>query len=381
MSYGSLIEQNKEWISGVWERIDKKLRRISVKSKDKIPYTTFNGVHSDMQRDKVGKEGITWWTNGFFGGMMWLMYEATGEECYKAAAQSSELLLDDAFLHPEGLHHDVGFQWHILSGVAYRLTGDKASLERVKKAADMLKKRYNEKGEYIVAWNGESLAGWSIIDSMMNLCLLYFAAREFGDDGYMDVAVSHANMAMRNHVRADGSVNHIVNHYTDRVGVIETLGGQGYGVGSCWSRGASWALYGFALAYIHTGNAEYLDTAKKVAHYFISSVSMTDYLPLVDFRAPREPKEYDSTAGAIAAAGLIEIARAVPEFEKELYLSSAIKILKSMEERFCDFTEAEDGILMNGVERYLSEPKNIIYGDYYFVESILKLRGSEFLAW
>ncbi|MBO5907134.1 MAG: glycoside hydrolase family 88 protein [Clostridia bacterium] len=381
MSYQSLIANNKKWIDDTFQSLDKKLRLVSVRSRDKIPYTTTDGVHSNIQKDKVGREGITWWTNGFFGGLMWLMHEATGEACYKIAAKSSEKILDEAFLHPEGLHHDVGFQWHILSGASYRLTGDEASLERVKRAADMLRARYNEKGEYIVAWNGEEHAGWTIIDTMMNLPLLYFASKQFGDESYMRVAKIHADMAMREHVRADGSVNHIVNHTRDRVGVIETLGGQGYGVGSCWSRGSSWAIYGFVLAYIHTGEVAYLDTAKRAAHYFISSVSETDYLPLVDFRAPSEPVEYDTTAGAIAAAGLIEIAKAVPEFEGELYLSAAIKILRAMAERFCDFDENTDGVLMNGVERYLSEPKNIIYGDYYFTEAILKLRGSKFLPW
>jgi unsaturated chondroitin disaccharide hydrolase len=217
---------------------------------------------------------------------------------------------------------------------------------------------------------------------MMNLPQLYFASKELNDDRFKAIAVRHANMAMRDHIRPDGSVNHIVMHDMKEPRVIETLGGQGYGVGSSWSRGQAWALYGFALSYIHTGDEAYLDTAKRVANYFISCVAATDYLPLIDFRAPDEPVYYDSTAGAIAACGLIEIAKSVPEYEKGVYLDAAIKMLKAMEEKWCDWTEKEDSILQMGSERYGSEMHMpIIYGDYFFAEAVIKLRGSEFLPW
>ena len=194
--------------------------------------------------------------------------------------------------------------------------------------------------------------------------------------------MAHADMAMRDHVREDGSMNHIVVHDPESGEMVETLGGQGYGVGSTWSRGESWGLYGFILSYIHTGEERYLDTAKKIAHYFISNVADTDYLPLVDFRAPEEPVLYDSTAGAIAACGLIEIAKHVPEFEQRPYITAAIKILKAMEEKFCNWEENEDSILQMGTEMYTKGiHMPIIYGDYFFAEAIAKLRGSEFNPW
>jgi unsaturated chondroitin disaccharide hydrolase len=195
-------------------------------------------------------------------------------------------------------------------------------------------------------------------------------------------------MAMRDHVRADGSINHIVVHDTENPGVINTLRGQGYDVGSTWSRGEAWALYGFILSYIHTKEERYLDTAKKVAHYFIANIASTDWLPLCDFRAPDAPVIYDSTAGAIAACGMIEIAKAVPEFEKDIYLNAAINMLKAMDKAWCNYEEDFDAILTMGTERYQREGEGthgqhipIIYGDYYFTEAILKLRGSEFLPW
>ena len=98
---------------------------------------------------------------------------------------------------------------------------------------------------------------------------------------------------------------------------------------------------------------------------------------------------YDSTAGAIAACGLIEIAKNVPEFEKDIYLSAAIKMLKAMEKAWCNWEENEDSVLQMGTERYVNEDGMgakglhipIIYGDFFFAEAMLKLRGSDFLPW
>ena len=218
---------------------------------------------------------------------------------------------------------------------------------------------------------------------MMNIPLLYRVSEELKDPRFRYIALSHADTTMRDHVRPDGSVNHIVSHDIVTGDVIETIGGQGYGVGSTWSRGQAWALYGFILSYIHTGKQEYLDTAKSVAHYFISCVC-DDYLPKCDFRAPQEPVIYDSTAGACAACGLIEIANHVPEFEKDLYLNAAIQLLKAMEAKFCNWNENEDSILGWGTEAYHNEKTRhipIIYGDYFFIEALYKLRGHDMLFW
>jgi len=372
-----LVNENKQWIETVWEKLDKKMSRTAVSSYDKIPYTTKMGVHDS----RTEGEDIAWWTNGFWGGLMWLMYAQTGKECYMSTARNAEKIMDAAFQYMEHLHHDVGFMWHLMSGASYRLTGDQASRNRNLLAAQILMGRYNADGQFIVAWNGKEKNGWSIIDTMMNLPLLYWATKETGDERYARIARKHADMAMQDHIRPDGSVVHIVSHYVDKPGVIETFGGQGCSVGSSWSRGVAWAIYGFALSYIHTGEGKYLDTAKKVAHYYITSIAMTDWLPLVDFRAPETPVCYDSTAGAIAACGLIEIARQVPDSEGNIYLSAAIRLLKAMEVKWCNWEDEEDSILQNGALRYGSKPEPIIYGDYFFTEAILKLKGLEFLPW
>ena len=385
MSYEKIIADNKAWIDEVWGKLDEKLSRTSVKSREKIPYSTKNGVHDSRTEGK----DILWWTNGFWGALMWVMYAGTGKECYLETGKNAEKIMDVCFNYMEELHHDVGFMWHIMSGAQYKLTGDMASRNRNILAAMTLASRYNVEGNYIRSWNGKwtetGNQGWTIIDCMMNIPQLYWASEQIDDTRFKKIATRYADMAMRDHVRPDGSVNHIVVHDTDQPDtVLETMGGQGYGVGSTWTRGAAWALYGFVLSYIHTKEQKYLDTAKKVAHYYIANVANTDWLTPVDFRSPESPEYWDSTAGAIAACGLIEIAKNVPEFEKDMYLSAAIKILKAMEKTWCNWSEEEDAILMMGSESYWYDKGRhipIIYGDFFFAEAILKLTGSDFLPW
>ena len=385
----TIIEQNKAWIDTTWEKIDKKLSRTAVKSRNKIPYTTVNGEHDDWTQ-----KNVTWWTNGFWGGLMWLMYKETGNEEYRKTAERSEELLDGAFVDFKELHHDVGFMWHLTSGASYRITGNNASCNRNLYAAAVLSSRYNIDGDYIRAWNHNEKGtediskGYTIIDCLMNLPLLYWASEEIGDDRFKKIAMRHMDMAMRDHIRPDGSTYHIVDHEADKVGVKGVLAGQGYSADSCWSRGLSWAVYGSVISYIHTGKADYLAAAKKTADYFIEHCKKTNYLPLVDFCAPEEPVYYDSTGGLCAACGMLEIAKYVSEEEGKRYTQEAINILKACDEHFCNYEENEDALVLMGTDCYPRTERAmkgvhmpIIYGDFFYVEAILKLKGNDFLIW
>ncbi len=378
-----IIAQNRQWIDETWNKLDQKLRHVAVKSRDKLPYTTVDGIHDDRSEGDPA-----WWTNGFWGGMMWLMYEATGNEDYRLTAQRSEELLDGALARFDELHHDVGFMWHLVSGASYRLTGNPASRLRNLYAAATLASRYNVQGDYIQAWNGEAQLGYSIIDCLMNLPQLYWASRELEVPRFRDIAVRHMDMSLQCHIRPDGSVNHIVDHLRDRVGVKQILAGQGYGPESCWSRGLAWAVYGSVLSYIHAGKREYLDAAKRTANFFIAHCKKTDYLPVIDFMGPAEPVYYDSTAGMCAACGLLELAKQVSPEEAKYYTQEAIHILQACCRQFCDFSPEQDAIVLMGSERYPHDDYGrrglhipIIYGDFFLVEALAKLRGSNFLIW
>ena len=381
-----LTEKDRKWAEEMWEKLDHKLSQVLVRSREKIPFWSHDGMHDDMT-----KSNINCWTNGFWPGLMWLMYSAEKKECYKAAAEWSEAQLDRALLNHVGLSHDVGFIWRLASGFDYALTGSAEARNRQFRAADHLMSRFNPAGGgFIRAWNhGDyvpELAGWTIIDCMMNLPLLYWASEEIDDPRFRFVAERHADMALRDHIRPDGSVRHIVNHdpYTGEMAEDMDDAGQGFGLGSAWSRGQSWALYGMALSYAHTKKEEYLDAAKRVAHYFISSLSMSDWLPLCDFRAPLAPVYYDTSAGMCAACGMIEIARHVPEHEKYLYITAALKTLRAAEKKFADFSDETDFIIGGASGSYKdSEHRHMyfIYTDYYFAEAIYKLLNLGDLSW
>lgn len=382
-----LNENDKEWVESVALKIRNKMEWVSEKSVNKIPYTTVNGEHDDRAINLIGREdtGICWWTNGFWGGMMWLMYHETGKERYREIANILEDKLDECLDNFYGLHHDVGFMWLPTSVTNYKVTKNSKSRKRGLHAATILAGRYNPVGEFIRAWNDggkEDTRGWAIIDCMLNIPLLYWATEETNDPRFRQIAMKHADTVMKEFVRPDGSVNHIVEFDPFNGGVVKIHGGQGYGVGSSWSRGQAWGLYGFLMSYKHTENEEYLNAAKRIANYFIANIPEDGIIP-VDFRQPEEPKWEDSTAAAIAACGFIEIAKQVPEFEKDMYMNAAIRLLKILESKRCDWTKECDCILNNCTAAYHRKEHhfNIIYGDYYFMEAIFKLKGNDLYIW
>lgn len=380
----NISAENMCWVNETFKKVDAKLSKVAERSRNKIPYTVIDGVHDNMM-DK----DPSWWTNGFWAGMMWLMYEATKNERYKLTAENAEIMMDKAFEYFDRLHHDVGFMWLLMSGASYRLTGNKKSRTRNLYAAAILASRFDIAGGFIRAWpnwGSEDHTGWSIIDCMMNIPLLYWATKETGELRYAKVAMAHADMTLRDHIRYDGSVRHIVKHNPDTGEYICAYGGQGYNAESTWSRGQAWAIYGMILSYIHTEKQEYLDAAVQTANYFIANCAVTDYVPVVDFRSPAEPMYYDTTAGVCAACGLLEIAKYVSEREGKMYSDAAIKILRAIDEKFCDYNENTDCLVLMGTERYPLKNQiglhiPIIYGDFFFVEAMLKLKDSKFLIW
>lgn len=378
---GTVPDEN-VWATNVLSKLQKKISAEMRRLSTDIPYIPVNGHYEDE-----GSKDITWWTNGFWAGMLWQLYHATGDKDYETYARFSEKRLDDAFTNFMGLDHDVGFMWLHTAVADYRLTKHERSLARGLHAANLLNGRYNPIGKFIKAWNPDESGdrnGWVIIDSMMNISLLYWARDVTNDPRYDYIARTHADTVMQNHVRADGSVNHICIFDPKTGELLETRGGQGYGVGSSWSRGQAWAIYGFALSYVHTHDQRYLDTAKRAAHYFLANIERNDYESLVDFRAPKDPIQIDTSAAAIAACGLLEIGKQVPDLERQLYVDSALKILKHLDENNADYNVATDGIITDGSVQYnQSGPKRdrIVYADYFFVEAILRILGKDFLIW
>ncbi|CAG7636195.1 glycoside hydrolase family 88 protein [Paenibacillus allorhizosphaerae] len=367
---------NQAYIDNVMQRLQTKVDRMIEQIGAKCPHV----AKEDGQYDDTPSHA---WTSGFWPGLLWIMHDVTGKPHYRDAAWSWDENIEQWLAGPlvgpgQGLHHDVGFQFLPTAVIKHTLTGDEDGLRRGLQAANFLAGRFNPAGSFIRAWNRDHI-GWAIVDCMMNLSILFWASESSRDPRFKHIAVAHANTALRHFVRPDGSTNHIVVFDPETGEAVESLGGQGYGPHSAWSRGASWAIYGFANTYRYTADQRYLEAAKRVAHFFLASLP-DDHVPHWDFRTETlEGEPRDSSAAAIAASGLLEIADHVPEAEARFYTQSAKKMLHSLTERYATWDRPEhEAILLHGTGNKPSEMNidvSLIYGDYYYVESFAKLSG------
>ena len=384
------MEETK-WAREMAARFTEKMRWVSEKNKEKIPYTTDeNGDYddrSDKSRSWNADDGLSWWTNGFWGGMMWLLYLYTKEERYAEIARISEDKMTECFQTFLGLHHDVGFMFQPTAVADYRITGRSQAKTTALHAAALLAGRFNPAGNYIRAWNDipgstDDTRGWAIIDCMFNISLLYWASEETKDPRFRHIAMMHADTVRKNFVRDDGSVCHIVEFNPETGEMVKSYGGQGYAEGSAWTRGQGWAVYGFMISYRHTGKKEYLETAKKVAEYCIAHIPESGIIP-VDFCQPEEPAWEDSCGACVIAGGLIELAEQAEGAEKERYLKYARRILQTIAETRADWGTDCDAIVQNCSASYHDKRHHFTmsYADYFFMEAVFRLAGMEFKMW
>ncbi|WP_083442747.1 glycoside hydrolase family 88 protein [Paenibacillus sp. IHB B 3415] len=358
----------------LWEKLEHKTEQMLTLIGGKSPHVAKDSGKYDDQR-------LDWWTSGFWPGILWIMHDMTGRAAYREAAWNWDERLERLTLAPNSFDHDVGFQFLPTAVIKHTLTGDPDALRRGLSAADFLAGRYNLNGRFIRAWNGDK-TGWSIIDTSMNLSLLFWASRQTGDPRYAHIAQAHAETVLKHFIREDGSVKHIVSFDPHSGEVLEVLGGQGHAPDSGWSRGTAWALYGMANTYRHTGDKTFLHAAQRVAHFFLAHLP-EDHVAHWDFRAGSsldgEPR--DTSAAACAASGLLELAESLSAVDGRIYRESAERILKSLYEHYGTWEDAEhEAILLHGTGHKPAGDNvdvSLIYGDYFFVESIARLAGWE----
>ncbi|MBB6637701.1 glycoside hydrolase family 88 protein [Cohnella thailandensis] len=369
-----------QWIDEAWGAAADKLARTSERIGASFPLASIRGRYDNRDVDC--------WTNGFWPGILWHAYRETGDERYRRIACAVEVRLDEPLQEYEKLHHDNGFLWSLSAVADYKLTGDPMSRRRGLIAASHLASRFNLKGGFIRAWLYPGSEGLAIIDCMMNLGLLFWASDELGDPRFRHLAVAHADRTRLEFVREDGSVHHIVRFDPETGERMEALGGQGYAPDSAWSRGAAWAIYGFAIGYRYTRERRFLETAKKVADFFVGQFAegTDDLAPPWDFRAPAESRGVkDTTAAACAASGLLEIAEQLGEDgEAEFYRNWGTRIVRSLYESYRPEDPGEEALIVKGTGSYphgneVETP--LIYGDYFYVEALLKLKGRSELFW
>ena len=323
------------------------------------------------------------WTSSFFTGMALLAFESTRDAHFlQQANRLGGVYREKVTRHRMDTMHDLGFLYSLYSVALHRLTGDPDHRSTGVLAADELAKRYSARGRYIRAWGrldeiATNYAGLAIIDCMMNLPLLFWAARETGNRSYSEIAVQHADTTRANFVRADDSVCHAFRFDLATGAPARPDNYCGYAVDSHWARGTAWAVYGFALAYRHTRNAAYLDTSVRLAKKFVSLLD-AELVPLWDFQLPADvPRLRDSSAAAIAVCGLDELTAHRPD---PAFANTADALLR----RLCAATYLDSNPDCPGVLREaevgdgVGEAPGTIkaqsvytsWGDYYFMEAL-----------
>lgn len=334
---------------------------------------------STLENGKWGTTSSTDWTAGFFPGCLWYMYDWTSDSSWQELAEKWTNGLEKEKYNTNT--HDVGFMIFSSFGNGYRLTRNPHYKDVILQAAQTLANRYNQKVGCIKSWDFMGDDKYPvIIDNMMNLELLFWASKNGGKKEWYDIAISHAEKTMKNHIRDDAGSYHVVLYDTLTGNVKERITFQGYADESTWARGQAWGIYGFTMAFRESGDERFLKTAHRLAAFFIRHLP-EDYIPYWDFNAPEIPnEERDTSAGAVAASALLELMKFTREPElKEQYYKTARTILANLSKPPYLARGAESSaILLQAVgakTRNKEIDVSLIYGDYYYLEALLKFQN------
>lgn len=320
------------------------------------------------------------WTEGFWTGMLWLAWEVTGDDKYRAVAES----LLDSF--EERLDkqikvdtHDLGFLYLLSCVNAWKLTGNRRARALALRAAELLYHRFNATAGVIQAWgdlNDPARQGRMIIDCNLNVPLLFWAADETGNAAWREAATRHLAQAARFLVREDASSFHTF--YMD-VHSGQPLRGdthQGFSDSSCWARGQAWGIYGFALGFRHTGDTAQPELARKLTHYFLNRLP-EDFVCYWDLIfTPQDSALRDTSAAAVAVCGLAELLTLLPLTDplRPAYGNAIELMMRNLREHY--FAHSQDGLLREGVYNFgrnmgINEPN--LWGDYFYFEALVRL--------
>lgn len=318
------------------------------------------------------------WTSGFWVGMYWLLYENTKDQKYMQIAiiltdKMIERLEDDYYLD----HHDIGFLYSLSVVAAYNNTGLDYYKQHIKKAAERLISRFQRVGNFIQCWGvlGDPKQYRLIIDSLMNLPLLYTASKITGDEKYKDIADIHYNSVLNNVVRSDNTTFHT--YYFDMETGEPTHGitAQGNRNDSCWARGQAWAIAGIAFNNEYNSN-QHNQLFDKVLEVFVNNLP-ADNVVYWDFDFnDSNPSARDSSSNAIVACGLLEQAKYVDEVKAEEYRQIAEKLISGIQNKYTNKDSDVNSFVTGGTYAYpLNSGINEgnLWGDYFYLEALTRL--------
>lgn len=316
------------------------------------------------------------WCSGFFPGNLWQLFKLTGNEIYKQKAMEWT-----AFIEKEKYNdgtHDMGFKVYSSFGQGYEITHNEKYKEVIVQSAKTLATRFNENVGSLRSWDWNSDT-WEfpvIVDNMMNLELLFEATRFTGDSTFHKIAIQHANTTLKNHVREDNSIYHVVVYDTINGTVKEKVTHQGFNGESIWARGQAWGIYGYTMAYRYTKNEDYLNQAEATAKFFLSHENLPeDGIPYWDFKDPDIPDApRDVSAATIIASAFFELNNFTANAD---YLAYSKKVLHTLQSEKYILDKVIDApfILDHSTGNWpksdeIDEP--ITYADYYFLEALLR---------
>jgi len=322
------------------------------------------------------------WCSGFWPGILWYGYEATGSKTLlNEATRFSAALQPLSEQHV--IDHDLGFQIFNSYGNGYRLTGNAKFKAIILKAADTLATLFNPKVGTILSWpRAVPQMQWpqhnTIIDNMINLEMLFWASKNGGSRKLYDIALSHAKVTMANHFRSDYSAYHAVIYDKETGKKIKGLTHQGYADSSMWARGQSWAIYGYTMCFRETGYLPFLDFAQKVTDVYLDKLP-ADQVPYWDFNDPAIPNApKDASAAAVVASGLLELATLVKDKVKaQKYRNAAEQMLASLSSPAYQSKDKNTAFLLHSTGHKPNGSEidtSIIYADYYYIEALLRLK-------
>ena len=325
---------------------------------------------------KVAKEE---WTGGFWPGILWYDYEATQNDTIRELAEKYTESLK-LFSEIPAYDHDLGFLVFCSYGNGYRLTHNPTYRDVIIATADSLATLYNPKVGTILSWprNIEMLGGHNtIMDNMINLEMLFWAARNGGDRRLFDVAVSHADKTMENQFRPDYPSYHVAVYDTLTGDCIKKCTHQGYADESMWARGQAWAIYGYTVVFRETGDPKYLEFAEKLVDVYLKNLP-EDYVPYWDFNAPDIPNApRDASAACVVASALLEMSGFYGNGQGEKYKEAAEKMLCSLSSDKYQSRDTNVAFLLHSTGHWPAKSEidaSIIYADYYYIEALLRLK-------
>jgi unsaturated chondroitin disaccharide hydrolase len=337
----------------------------------------------DYSKFNEGFYEIGNWTSSFFTGMALLAWQQTEDEHFlQQTLRIAPAYREKATLRFLDMHHDAGFLYTLYSVALFKLTGDQEHREVGLAAAEALYQRFNPTGNFIRAWgrldepagqllDGRTTDNLAIIDCMMNLPLLFWAAQESGDGKFHEAAVRQADTTLKCFVRPDDSVCHAYRFDLKTGAPVGPDNVCGYSVESHWARGAAWAIYGFALAYKYTRAQRYRDAASRLALKFIYQLD-TELVPVWDFKLPAgEPAIRDSSALAIVVCGLQELARQGGQ-DSRFRPSTRPLLLRLCADDYMNADENCRGILRSA---YGNRVAYSSWGDYFLMEALARESG------